>query len=68
MTIVPKKLYKNADWKALNAYIQENFPNMESINPMTNLNNFMLRLTKVILKSIKLSIPIIKASPYNKRW
>lgn len=65
--MVTKKLYKNANWKALKAHIQESFPSIKNINPMINLNNFMLRLTKVVLKSIKLSVLIAKTSPYNKR-
>lgn len=36
---------------------------MESINPMTNLNDLTLRLIKVVLETIELSIPIAKASP-----
>lgn len=68
VTIALKKPYKNTDWKALNAYVQENLSSMENINPMTNLNNFISRLTKVVLEGIKLLIPIAKASLYNKRW
>lgn len=68
VTIALKKPHKNADWKALNAYVQENLSSMENINPMTNLNNFISRLTKVVLENIKLLISIAKASLYNKRW
>ena len=66
--MAPKRLYKNTDWKTLNIYVQEDLFSMENINPITNLNNFTLRLTKVVLEGIELSIPIFKASPYNKRW
>lgn len=68
VTMALKKLYKNIDWKTLNAYVQESLFSIENINPITNLNNFTLRLTKVVLEGIELSIPIAKASPYNKRW
>lgn len=63
-----RRLYKNADWKALNAHVQEGLLSIESIISMTNLNDFMSRLTKVVLEGIELSVPITKTSPYNKRW
>lgn len=67
MTIVLKKLYKNTNWKVLNTYMQKNSSRIESINSMTNLNNFISKLTKIVLKNIELLILIAKDSQYNKR-
>lgn len=41
---------------------------MESINSMTNLNDFISKLIKIVLADVELSIPITKASLYNKKW
>lgn len=40
---------------------------MDSINLITNLNNFISRLIKVVLEGIELFLPIAKASLYNKK-
>lgn len=66
--IVLKRLHKNIDWKVLNVYIQEGLLSIKNINLITNLNDLTSRLTKIVLKDIKLSVLIAKASSYNKRW
>ena len=66
--VTPRRLYKNVDWKALSIYVQGSLPSIENINPWIHLDDFTSRLTKIVLESIELSVPIAKPSQYNKRW
>ena len=66
--VLPRRLYKNADWKALNIYVGDALSTLSNINPVTHLDLYTSKLIKIVLKRIEASIPVLKASLYNKRW
>lgn len=65
MAIVPRRLYKDAEQKALNAYVKDALS--EGINPVTHLDEYTSRFIKIVDGGIESSIPFTNASPYNKK-
>ncbi len=68
IVVLSRRLYKNADWKALNAYVRDALPTLSIINPITHLDLYTSKLTKIVLEGIEASVHLAKASTYNKRW
>ena len=66
--VLSKILYKNADWKALNKYVKDALSILSNINLDPHLNLYTSKLTKIVLERIEVSVPLAKASLYNKRW
>lgn len=62
IVVLPRKLYKNADWKALNACVGDALLTLSNINPVTHSDFYISKLINIVLERIEASVRLAKAS------